>query len=82
MWLLISSESEHSRFGEFGGDFGEGGARVFPWEKNSVQKTVTRYTFPNQALMFLTFYIKAATTLVCVAFFSQEKTISRGLKLW
>ena len=42
MWLLISSESENSRFGEFGGDFGEGGARVFPWEKNSVQFNLKR----------------------------------------
>ena len=31
MWeLFISSESENSRFGEFGGDFGEGGALVLP----------------------------------------------------
>ena len=42
MWLLISSESENSRFGEFGGDFGEGGARVFPWEKISVQFNLKR----------------------------------------
>jgi len=33
MWeLFISSESENSRFGEFGGDLGEGGALVLPWE--------------------------------------------------
>ena len=44
MWLLISSESENSRFGEFGGDFGEGGATVFPWKKkfNAVQFEKTR----------------------------------------
>ena len=51
MWLLISSESENSRFGEFGGDFGEGGARVFPWEKNSVQ-----FNLKRQEVVFLIFF--------------------------